>query len=46
MDALDRELARREVHDHFVGAIAPNADAIGFYEKRGFRPAWIELIKR
>ena len=46
MNALDRELARRGVHDHFVGAIAPNSDAISFYERRGFRPAWIELIMR
>jgi len=46
MDSIDHELRRRGVDDHFVGAIAPNADAISFYEKRGFRPAWIELIKR
>ncbi|MFO0990367.1 MAG: GNAT family N-acetyltransferase [Hyphomicrobiales bacterium] len=46
MDALDRELSRRGVDDCFVGAIAPNSDAIRFYERRGFRPAWIELIKR
>lgn len=46
MDILDDELNQRGVDDHFVGAIAPNAVAIAFYEKRGFRPAWIELIKR
>jgi len=45
MDAVDGELARRDVQDHFVGAIAPNREAIRFYESRGFRPAWLELIK-
>jgi ribosomal protein S18 acetylase RimI-like enzyme len=46
MDTIDRELNRRGVDDHVVGAIAPNTAAIEFYEKRDFRPAWIELIKR
>jgi GNAT superfamily N-acetyltransferase len=45
MDAVDNELVRRGVHDHFVGAIEPNRGAIRFYESRGFRPAWLELIK-
>jgi hypothetical protein len=33
------------VRDQFVGAIAPNEGAIRFYEARGFRPAWLELMK-
>jgi GNAT superfamily N-acetyltransferase len=45
MDAVDNELARRGVQDHFIGAIAPNEGAIRFYESRGYRPAWLELIK-
>lgn len=43
--AIDRELARRNVHDQFVGAIEPNQGAIRFYESRGFRPAWLELTR-
>ena len=45
MDAVDRELAARDVRDQFVGAIEPNKGAIRFYESRGFRPAWLELTK-
>ncbi|WP_395019830.1 GNAT family N-acetyltransferase [Dongia sp.] len=43
--AVDRALAARGVEDVFVGAIAPNAGAIRFYEARGFRPAWLELTQ-
>lgn len=45
MDTVEQELAVRGVADHLIGAIAPNRDAIGFYESRGFRPAWLELLK-
>ena len=45
MDAVDRELERRGIQDHLIGAIAPNAGAISFYSARGFRPAWLELTK-
>ncbi len=45
MNAVEAELARRGVTDHLIGAIAPNASAIGFYQARGFRPAWLELLK-
>ena len=38
-------LAARGVADQFVGAIAPNAGAIRFYQSRGFRPAWLELTR-
>jgi GNAT superfamily N-acetyltransferase len=43
--AVDAALAARGVEDQFVGAIAPNAGAIRFYQSRGFRPAWLELTK-
>ncbi|HEY7687766.1 MAG TPA: GNAT family N-acetyltransferase [Dongiaceae bacterium] len=45
MDRVEREIARRGAHDHFIGAIEPNASAIRFYQSRGFRPAWLELLK-
>ncbi len=45
MDTVEAELARRGVSDHLIGAIAPNASAIAFYQSRGFRPAWLELLK-
>lgn len=45
MDAIDHVLLERGVRDQYVGAIAPNADAIRFYEARGFRPAWLEMTK-
>lgn len=45
MDRVDLALAARDVHDQFVGALAPNAGAIRFYESRGFRPAWLELTR-
>jgi GNAT superfamily N-acetyltransferase len=44
-DAIDQVLADKGVRDQFVGAIAPNEGAIRFYEARGFRPAWLELMK-
>jgi ribosomal protein S18 acetylase RimI-like enzyme len=43
--AVDKALTERGVEDQFVGAIAPNAGAIQFYQSRGFRPAWLELTK-
>jgi len=43
--AVDAALAARGVKDQFVGAIAPNAGAIRFYQSRGFRPAWLELTR-
>jgi ribosomal protein S18 acetylase RimI-like enzyme len=42
---VDAALAERDIEDQFVGAIAPNAGAIRFYQSRGFRPAWLELTK-
>jgi GNAT superfamily N-acetyltransferase len=46
MDAVEEELSRRNAQDHLIGAIEPNRDAIQFYKSRGFRPAWLELVKR
>jgi hypothetical protein len=43
--AIDAALAARGVQDQFVGAIAPKAGAIRFYQSRGFRPAWLELTR-
>ncbi len=45
MQAINRDLAARGVHDQFVGAMEPNRGAIRFYESHGFRPAWLELTK-
>ena len=45
MDEVDRRLAAAGVHDQVIGAIAPNADAIRLYERRGFRPAWLHLTR-
>lgn len=45
MDAVDAELTRRGASDHLIGAIEPNAGAINFYRSRGFRAAWLELVK-
>lgn len=45
LDDVDRSLASLGVRDQLVGAIAPNTGAIKFYQSRGFRPAWLELIK-
>jgi GNAT superfamily N-acetyltransferase len=46
MDEVDREFARRDVGDHMIGAIWGNEAAIDFYTGRGFRPGWIEYIKK
>lgn len=45
MDAVDRELAARGVRDQVVGAFARNAPAIAFYERRGYRPAWLQMTR-
>jgi hypothetical protein len=29
----------------WIGAIEPNAEAIRLYERRGFRPAWLQLTR-
>jgi ribosomal protein S18 acetylase RimI-like enzyme len=45
MDEVDRRLAADGVHDQVIGAIAPNAGAIRLYQRRGFRPAWLQLTR-
>jgi ribosomal protein S18 acetylase RimI-like enzyme len=42
---VDRRLAEAGVHDQAIGAIAPNAGAIRLYERRGFRPAWLQMTR-
>jgi GNAT superfamily N-acetyltransferase len=43
MDEVDRVLADRGVRDQFAGAIAPNHQALRFYEVRGFQLTWLEF---
>ncbi len=43
LDAVDDRLAGAGVHDQAIGAIAPNTAAIRLYERRGFRPAWLQM---
>jgi ribosomal protein S18 acetylase RimI-like enzyme len=45
LDAIDERLAAAGVHDQVIGAIEPNAAAIRLYERRGFRPAWLQLTR-
>ena len=44
-DAVDRELAARDVPDLQVAVMAGNADALRFYERRGLRPAELILFR-
>jgi ribosomal protein S18 acetylase RimI-like enzyme len=43
LDAVDDRLAAAGVHDQAIGAIATNAAAISLYERRGFRPTWLQM---
>ena len=45
LDEVDGLLAAEDVHDQAIGAIAPNAAAIRLYERRGFRPAWLQMTR-
>ncbi len=45
LDAIDDRLAAGGVHDQVIGAVEPNAGAIHLYERRGFRPAWLQLTR-
>jgi len=45
LDRVDEELAAEGVDDVLIGAIVTNADAIRLYERRGFRPAWLYLLR-
>jgi ribosomal protein S18 acetylase RimI-like enzyme len=45
LDEVDRRLGDAGVRDQVVGAIEPNAAAIRLYERRGFRPAWLQMTR-
>ncbi len=45
LDRIDSELAAAGVADVFVGAVLTNTDAIRLYERRGFRPAWVYMLR-
>ena len=45
LDRVDEELASEGVADVLIGAIVTNTDAIRLYERRGFRPAWVYLLR-
>jgi GNAT superfamily N-acetyltransferase len=45
LDRVDDELAREGVDDVFIGAVLTNTDAIRLYERRGFRPAWVYMLR-
>jgi GNAT superfamily N-acetyltransferase len=45
LDAVDERLAAAGVDDQVIGAIEPNAAAIRLYERRGFRPAWLQMSR-
>jgi GNAT superfamily N-acetyltransferase len=45
LEFVDRELARRSIHDLKVAVMAANADALRLYERRGLRPAELVLYR-
>ena len=45
LDRVDAELEAAGVHDVVIAAFATNTDAIRLYERRGFRPASLYLIR-
>jgi ribosomal protein S18 acetylase RimI-like enzyme len=45
LDEFDERLASAGIRDQAVAALVPNRDAIRLYEKRGFRPTWLELSR-
>ena len=45
LDRIDEELAADGVEDVLIGALVTNTDAIRLYERRGFRPAWLYLLR-
>ena len=45
LDEVDARLAGAGVHDQVVAAIAPNTAAVRLYERRGFRPTWLQLTR-
>ena len=45
LDAVDVELEAAGIHDVLIAAFATNTDAIRLYERRGFRPASLFMIR-
>jgi ribosomal protein S18 acetylase RimI-like enzyme len=45
LDAIDAELAVAGIDDVLVAALVGNADAIRLYERRGFRPASLHMMR-
>jgi ribosomal protein S18 acetylase RimI-like enzyme len=45
LDAVDAELATLGIEDVLIAAFVTNLDAIRLYERRGFRPASLFLIR-
>ena len=45
LDRIDAELKAIGVADVMIGAFVTNADAIRHYERRGFRPAWLYMLR-
>jgi ribosomal protein S18 acetylase RimI-like enzyme len=45
LDRVDAELEAAGIHDVLIAAFVTNSDAIRLYERRGFRPASLYLIR-
>ena len=45
LDRFDAELAAEGVGDVMIGAFVTNDGAIRLYERRGFRPAWLYMLR-
>jgi ribosomal protein S18 acetylase RimI-like enzyme len=45
LDAVDAELEDLRIHDVLIAAFVTNVDAIRLYERRGFRPASLYMIR-
>ena len=45
LDRIDAELESAGVHDVLIGAFVGNTGAIRLYERRGFRPAWVYMLR-
>jgi ribosomal protein S18 acetylase RimI-like enzyme len=45
LDRIDAELETEGVRDVMIGALVTNSGAIRLYERRGFRPAWLYMLR-
>jgi ribosomal protein S18 acetylase RimI-like enzyme len=45
LDTIDAELARMGIADVLIAAFVTNTEAIRLYERRGFRPASLHMIR-